>query len=185
MTPRVSVPLANQAVADAAWAAAQTLPQFGYAELSITLRISERSVGRLVRSWVGEGRLIQVQEGNPRQRGIWKVDPAYVAKPAPVSRTVEECIWTAMRQAKSFTPRVLAASACTPEIEVTLEAAQAYCRALLASGHLAVTRKAVPGTTEAIYRLVRNTGPRPPRERRVRAVVDENTEQTIVIGGGQ
>jgi hypothetical protein len=91
-----------------------------------------------------------------------------------------------MRQLKAgFGPREIAAHATTEETEVTVEAAQDYCRALLGAGYLAVAKKAVPGKTQAIYRLIRNTGPRAPREKRVRAVIDANTEQTIVIGGGQ
>jgi hypothetical protein len=44
--------------------------------------------------------------------------------------------------------------------------------------------KALPGRREAIYRLVRDTGPRPPRERRVRAVWDENLGEYTYISGG-
>jgi hypothetical protein len=95
-------------------------------------------------------------------------------------------MWTAMRQMRGgFTPRDLAAHATTEETLVTLETAQDYCRSLLGAGYLGVARKAVPGKTEAIYRLIKNTGPRAPREKRVRAVIDANTEQTILIGGGQ
>ena len=91
-----------------------------------------------------------------------------------------------MRQMKSgFTPRDLAAHATTEDKLVTPEDAQEYCRALLGAGYLGVNRKAVPGKTEPIYRLIQNTGPRAPREKRVRAVIDDNTDRTIVIGGGQ
>ena len=101
------------------------------------------------------------------------------------ARSPEHNMWTAMRQLKSFSPRELAAHASTEDTPVTLEVAQDYCRALLGAGYLVATRKAVPGKQLAIYRLTRNTGPRPPREKRVRAVVDDNTETVIVIGGGQ
>lgn len=184
MSTRITVPLGRQDLADVAWATVQTMPQFGYAELSISARISERSVGRLVRAWASEGRLIVIREPKNNQRGLWKVDPAFLRKPAIRPRTVEECLWTAMRQIKAFSPRVLAANAAVPDIEITVEVAQAYCRALLAAGYLRVARKAEHGKTEAIYQLIRNTGPRPPREKRVRAVIDDNTEQTILIGGG-
>jgi hypothetical protein len=106
------------------------------------------------------------------------------ARPAPAQarRSPEQNMWTAMRQLKSFTPRDLAAHAATEEVMVTIEAAQSYCRSLFSAGFLAVARKAVPGKVEAYYRLTRNTGPRPPREKRVRAVIDDNTEAGVVIG---
>lgn len=173
------------AVAEAAWAAALGLPQFGYAEIAVAMKISHDQATCIVRGWAGEGRLIAVQAGNGL-RNLWSADPAFAPKPARVSRSPELNMWTAMRQLKSFTPRgLLASGATTEETEVTLEMAQAYCRSLLAAGYLAVARKAVPGKTEAIYRLTRNTGPRPPREKRVRAMIDDNTEAVVVIGGVQ
>ena len=78
---------------------------------------------------------------------------------------------------------MLAVAAATPDIEVTLDQAQAYCRSLLAAGYLSVARKAVPGKTEALYRLIRKNGPLPPREKLVRAVIDDNTNAVVVIGG--
>ncbi|MDP2064178.1 MAG: hypothetical protein Q8Q63_03405 [Phaeovulum sp.] len=42
----------------------------------------------------------------------------------------------------------------------------------------------MPGRREAIYRLIRNTGPRPPRERRVRAVWDDNLGELVLLNGG-
>lgn len=185
MTLRISTPPGRPDIAEAAWALARTLPQFGYAEISVELKVSARLVGRIVRVWRTEGRLIEIRPPALSQRGLWRVDPAWQPVQDPGLRTVEECLWAAMRQAKSFTPRVLAVSAATPLVQVTPEASQAYCRVLLAAGYLKVTRKAVPGKTEPIYHLIRYTGPRPPREKRVRAVIDFNTDQTILIGGGQ
>lgn len=181
MTARV-VFKQRETIAEAAWALACTLPKFGTAELSIGVKARERTVAKIVRDWAAEGRLIVEQPASPRVRGMWRIDPSFVPKRV-VGRTVEDCAWTAMRQSKTFSPRILAASASTEAIEVTVEFAQAYCRSLLTAGYLVVVRKAVPGKTEPMYRLVKNTGPRAPRERRVRAVVDENTAQTILIGG--
>jgi hypothetical protein len=139
----------------------------------------------IVRDWNAQGRLIAVQAG-PGLRSLWKADPAFAPKPVRASRSPEQNMWTAMRQMKSFSPMgLLANGATTEDVEVTLEMAQGYCRALMSAGYLAVARKAVPGKTEAIYRLTRNTGPRPPREKRVRAVIDDNDNAVVVIGGVQ
>lgn len=170
--------------AEAAFAHASTLSEFGYAEIAIAMGMSHDWTRKVVREWKRAG-LIEDVRSTHRMRALFRVKPAARPALAVKARSPEQNMWTAMRQLKSFSPRDLAAQATTEETEVTLETAQDYCRSLLGAGYLGVARKAVPGKTEAIYRLVKNTGPRAPREKRVRAVVDDNTEQTIVIGGGQ
>lgn len=177
-------PANAQSTAEAAFAFAALQPEFGYAEVAQAIGVTEDHARKIVRAWKAKGLLDEVRSGH-RIRSLWKVKdgarPALAAK----ARSPEQNMWTAMRQLKSFNPRDLAAQATTEETEVTLEAAQDYCRALLGAGYLTAARKAVPGKSLAIYRLIKNTGPRAPREKRVRAVIDANTEQTIVIGGGQ
>lgn len=174
-----------QSTLDAAFAYASTQEKFTVADLQLKMGVSEDLARNIVRTWRGAG-LLELLESGHRIRSVWTVKPtARMTLPAR-ARSPEQNMWTAMRQMKhGFTPRDLAAHATTEETQVTPEAAQDYCRSLLGAGYLGVSRKAQPGKTEAIYRLIRNTGPRAPRERRVRAVVDDNTEQTIVIGGGQ
>jgi hypothetical protein len=174
-----------QSKAEAAFAHAATLPEFGYAEIAIAMGMSHEWTRKVVRAWKRAGLLEEVRTGH-KLRALFRVKPDAKPRLAAKARSPEQNMWTAMRQLKAgFGPREIAAHATTEETEVTVEAAQDYCRALLGAGYLAVAKKAVPGKTQAIYRLIRNTGPRAPREKRVRAVIDANTEQTIVIGGGQ
>lgn len=177
-------PANAESTAVAAFAFAAQQVEFGYAEIAKAVGITEDWARKIVRGWKAQGVLDEVRSGH-RIRSLWKVKDG--ARPVlPVkARSPEQNMWTAMRQLKSFSPRDLAAQATTEETEVTLETAQEYCRALLGAGYLTVARKAVPGKTPAIYRLTKNTGPRAPKEKRVRAVVDANTEQTIIIGGAQ
>ena len=173
-----------QSTLDAAFAYAAAQEQFTAADIHMKLGVSEDLARNIIRVWSDAGQLEVILSGH-RIRTVWKVKPTAKIALAAKARSPEQNMWTAMRQMKSFSPREVAAHATTEETEVTLEAAQDYCRALLGAGYLAVARKAVPGKTAAIYRLTKNTGPRAPRVSRVRAVVDANTEQTIVIGGGQ
>ncbi|WP_149589797.1 hypothetical protein [Tabrizicola flagellatus] len=162
---------------------ASTLPSFGYADIALKMSVSEDHARKIVRAWRRDGLLEEVRSGH-RIRSLWRVRPEARSLTASASRSPEQNMWTAMRQfGGGFTPRDLAVHATTAATEVTVQMAQDYCRALLGAGYLAVTRKAVPGKMPAIYRLTKNTGPRAPRERRVRAVVDDNIEQTILIGG--
>ena len=172
-----------QATADAAFAWACTVDRFGYAELTRNMDKSLTWARNRISAWL-KADLIEVVAQPQTAPWSWRVkDAARQALPIR-TRSPEDNLWTAMRQLKSFGPRVLAVHATTETVGVSLEQAQAYCRALLGAGYLSVAKRAVPGKSEAIYRLIRNTGPRPPREKRVRAVIDANTEQTIVIGGG-
>lgn len=172
----------RQPMADASWAHALTLPQFGYAEISAGMKIGLETATRIVRGWDAAGALVAIQAG-PGLRSLWKPRPGYQPPMPAMGRTPEINMWTAMRGLGAFTPTDIAAHATTDSITVAVDQAAAYCRALLAANYLRVARKADPGVREAIYRLIQNSGPRPPLERRVRAIVDGNTETITVISG--
>lgn len=177
-------PANAQSVADAAFAFAATQPEFGYAEIALQMGVSEDHARKIVRGWRTLDLLEEVRSGH-RIRSAWRVRDGARLRLAVAARSPEQNMWTAMRQLRSFSARELAAHASTEEVPASVEAAQDYCRALLGAGYLVATRKAMPGKQPAIYRLARNTGPRAPREKRVRAVIDDNVGQTILIGGGQ
>jgi hypothetical protein len=173
----------REAVAEAAWALALRLPQFGYAEIAAEMKISIEQATRIVRDWDGEGSLELLQSGSGLRK-LWKVRPG-CDRPAPavLGRSAGENLWTAMRGLRSFTPTDLAVHSCNELVRVALADAQAYCRVLLAAGYLRVESKASPPRKqEAIYRLIRNSGPRPPRHARVSAVVDDNTNSVTLLG---
>jgi hypothetical protein len=66
---------------------------------------------------------------------------------------------------------------------VTEKDARDFCRMLSRIGYIKAVRKAVPGVRDPIYKLVRNTGPLPPRARRVAAVVDDNLGAFVHLPG--
>lgn len=155
---------------------------FGYGEIAVGTKVTAEYAARIVRVWVADGLAEQVAAGKGL-RNLYRLKAGAALPEALPGRTPEDNVWTAMRGLRSFRPTDLAAHATTDTVQVDAEFAQAYCRMLLSAGYLAVVAKAVPGRREAIYRLVRDTGPRPPREKRVRAVVDPNLDDVIVIGG--
>jgi hypothetical protein len=79
----------------------------------------------------------------------------------------------------------LAVHSTTTETEVGENHARVYCSHLLAAGYLKVVQKAAPPKRAAIYRLVRDTGPVPPKTQRVQQVYDPNTGQVHSTGGGR
>lgn len=171
-------------VNEAALAFISTKERFGYSELAKQMDRSMTWARNRVRNWLEAG-IIEAVDQAEGAVWQWRVKDGAKVAVTVKTRSPEQNMWTAMRQLKSFSPRELAAHATTETTAVTLEMAQEYCRALLGAGYLMVSKKAIPGNRLAIYRLVKNTGPRPPRAKRVRAVVDDNTETVTVIGGGQ
>jgi hypothetical protein len=173
--------MSTVAIEERAWNIARTLPAFGYAEISIELKIGLERATAIVRAWERVGALTPVKSG-AKKRKLWRVaDPDRSAPPQ--GRSAADNLWTAMRKLRVFSPTDLSAHATTEHVAVSTEEALAYCRSLLDAGYARVERKAVPGLREAIYRLTRDTGPLPPREKRVRAIIDDNVGDVKIIGG--
>lgn len=167
-------------VAEAAWAVALRLQSFGYAEISAEMKISMDWATTIVRAWVSEGSAFYVSGGERGARKMFRVDGDFVRQ---LNRSAEDNMWTAMRKLRSFTPSEIAAHATTAQLAVPVEDAAAYCRVLLATEYLAVSRRAAPAMKrEAIYRLINVTGVMAPMPTRVRAIRDPNTGRVIVLG---
>lgn len=174
----------RQAIGEAGWAFALQRSQFTYQEIAAHMRIAIDPAMTYVRGWEREGAVRVINPGLGTNHRIFEVTPGYERPVSLRLRSPEENLWTAMRRLRSFTPTDLAAHATTDTVSVPVEKAGDYCRFLLAADYVRVARKADPSRhREAIYTLARETGPQPPREKRVRALWDPNTDQIHVIGG--
>lgn len=169
------------ATAEKAWAFALRVGIFGYAELSAELSISMDAATTIIQGWITEGRARVRSGGNQAGRKSFELTPAY-REPQDRASMVARQMWTAMRGLKTFTPADLQAH-CTADMRVDLAEASAYAQALLRGGYLNVVRTAMPGVRDATYRLIRDTGPRAPRERRVQAIWDPNEAAYAFISG--
>lgn len=94
-----------------------------------------------------------------------------------------ETMWRSMRMMPEFSPRDLAAHSTTPDVGVSESTAKTYCSVLLAAGYLRVVRPAKRGRL-AVYRLIRNSGPKPPMIQRVKRVYDPNTSEIWAVETG-
>lgn len=94
-------------------------------------------------------------------------------------------LWRSMRMLKTFSARDLAAHSTTSEVEVPENHAKVYCSHLLAAGYLKVVQKAAPPKRAAIYRLIRDTGPVPPKTQRIQQVYDPNTGKVHAVGSAR
>ena len=153
---------------------------FGYGEIIAELSVSARVARAIVLGWVASGRVVARPAGK-RKRKMFAL-PNDLREPKDRAAIIAQQLWTAMRGLKTFGPVDLA-SHCRTDLQVELAEASAYAQSLLRGGYLQVVQTASPGKRAAVYRLVRNTGPRPPRERRVQAIWDPNEAIYVHVAG--
>jgi hypothetical protein len=169
--------------ATAVWTVALRLQAFSYSALAAETHTEIKVISQLVRGWHRAGVILDDGLGKGGKR-LWKVAPNATLPVRPVViGTVHGNLWRSMQLLKAFCPTDLMAHSSTDETRVTVEDASAYCQTLNRAGYLRVTRKAVPGQREAIYRLIRDTGPKPPVLRRIRAVFDQNLGEIVYTAG--
>jgi len=174
------------------WNAAIRIQVFTIHQLSAEASFCHKRVGNLIREWEEQGLLERTSAAQRNNRASFRMAndgrlPQGMDKNAKVKRqeSLRGNMWLAMRVLGSFTPRDIAATAVTENTNVSMDDAAAYCR-FLAKGsepHLRVLKKSKPGVSEPQYRLIRNTGPLPPRERRIRATYDPNLDAFTHLGG--
>ena len=95
--------------------------------------------------------------------------------------TQQHLMWNTMRRLCEFNAQELAAVASTEAISVSLVNAQRYIRLLHLAGYLRRVRPPSHGR-RALWRLIRNTGPRAPRQFRG-GLYDPNTRQFQPLEG--
>lgn len=169
------------------WALAKTHETFTKQELAGAARRSEDFVHAAIRDWVEWGYVEEAgQRGNKK---LWKItgkagDPGRKLISGVLNATPEERMWFAIRKCGSlFCARDVAMWSNAEDIPITVEAAHGYCRNLLAGNYLRCDVKADGKGAPAYYRLIRDTGPRAPIERRVRALLDPNRNELTLLRG--
>jgi hypothetical protein len=92
-------------------------------------------------------------------------------------------MWRAMRSARTFTYGELAYIASTDTCVVSEVDAKSYTLLLARAGYLAVIEHGRP-RHQTVFRLARNTGPKPPQIQRFKQVWDPNLKQVMWTSGG-
>lgn len=154
----------------AVWDGIIRLGEFTIDQLASEVGGGANGIRGTIAEWETEG-LIK-RDGFKGKSVKWRL-MAHVADESAPGTPAELC-WRAARVMRSFSPASLAMHATTSFAAVSEGDAERHCRAWLRGGHLRVLEKAQPGRRPAIYQLVKNTGPQPPVERRVRAIWDPN-----------
>ncbi len=171
-----------------AWTAACRLVEFDYRSLSAEAQVGYDTVGTWVRRWLRHGKVVALAKTPGALQRYRIAGEAALADPSalPVGgQTAEGNLWRTMRALRvAFTPTDLASVSTTDAVNVSADDARSYCQMLTRAGYLRVVRKALPPRREAVYQLIRDTGPRPPRERRLRVVWDDNRGEIAHLPGG-
>jgi hypothetical protein len=167
------------------FAKAQELGQFTIQSLTDATRFKYDLIKSFIQraEKAGVVRLVGTVE---RQRNLYEVADVTAQEIVPAPKpewSPERNMWNVMRQMPTFTPRDLIVQGATEATSVTEKDARDFCRMLSRIGYIKAVRKAVPGVRDPIYKLVRNTGPLPPRARRVAAVVDDNLGAFVHLPG--
>lgn len=171
-----------------AWSAALRLVEFDYRALSEEAQVGYETVGTWVRRWLRQGKVEALGKAGG-QTIRYRVTGAEVLPRHPTGRggaqSAQGNMWRTMRAMRTaFTPTDIAAHSTTDAVAVSHDDARGFCQMLTRAGYLRVVRKALPPRREAVYQLIRDTGPRPPRERRLRVVWDDNRGEITHLPGG-
>lgn len=173
--------LTQSPLEETAWARATVLGSFTHADLAAQLASDVSTIGPFVRGWEAHGWVERMNDGVAHVRFRVIAGP----RPEPSSGGSREAnMWRVMRGLGGFTPLDIAAHADTGTVRVTVDDARAYCQVLCRHDYLRCTRKADPSKgRQASYKLIRNTGPRAPVLKRIRAVIDPNTGEHHIREG--
>lgn len=186
-TPRLSISKSRQAVWDALRAATAPMTR---AQLHDATGVPPTTIGNYLAGLAEAGLATKADGGGGHP--VWSLSGTDTGYHAPRVRrdgsrvvTGDGCdnMWRTMRAMVEFSPRELASHSTTDTVGVSETHAKVYCSKLLAAGYLRVLRKARPGQQQAVYRLIRNTGPRPPVVQRVQRVFDPNNGKYHALGG--
>lgn len=168
------------------WAVARAHEEFDAHELSAASGRSVRYVKDALRDWIDGGYVTRA--GTRGNKALFRVtapegDPNRRLRCTTLNAGPEERMWFAIRKCGAvFGARDVAMWANSDDVPVSVEDAHRYCRNLMAAGYLRCVVKADGRGNPAQYRLIRDTGPRAPIERRVRALIDPNSNAIRLLG---
>lgn len=107
--------------------------------------------------------------------------PQFNRKGAPVLTGMgQKNMWQSMRLTPRFTANDIAELSSNDLIDVSLRTVKDYIKHLLAAGYLRVVQKANGAKSQqAVYRLIRNTGPKAPMIQKIKRVFDQNLNKVM------
>ncbi|MCT4554661.1 MAG: hypothetical protein N4A53_08240 [Pelagimonas sp.] len=158
-----------------AWDAVKALPEFTW-ETLCSGGISETAAREYCRQWLKKKLVRQLGKDGHRKVLVNK-ELEIKAEPFERGITREDALWRVIRKQGSITARSLAAHCNAAGYEVTVQAANSYCRLLVEHEYLRVSQSRIRNKQDTVYRIIKNTGPSGPRVRRWTMLHDPNTDE--------
>lgn len=181
----VNTELSTRKEWDAAKALEQELDGFTAYELGSKLGVDVKLAYPIINGWREQG--MAYMDGKRVGRNLYRTsakgEPKFRDRLSS-SRSLKplEQMWFAMRRLKVFSHLDIQMNANTTKVCVTQNDARKYCQLLAEAGYLRVKRKATK-VKIAQYQLIKDTGPIAPKERKVKAIYDENLGDHTYIKG--
>lgn len=185
---------------DAIWAEIRQARRFTVRDLEVDARIGHKTVTNYVGGLVAAGYLRCVAQrtrgalGHYTQavyelaRDVGVEAPRVRKNGEPVLQgAARDQMWRTMRMLREFTSMDLAITASTEAVTVKPLDSRDYVKHLYRAGYLTLMQPAKPGhrgSTQARYKLRRNTGPRAPMVQATKQVYDPNLRQVVWRQGG-
>ncbi|MBI2801279.1 MAG: hypothetical protein HYX63_13540 [Gammaproteobacteria bacterium] len=178
---------------DAIWAAIRACRQFTLLDLEHHCRANMSTIKTYLNGLTAAGYLQTTydvnEDGRPMQ--LWRLmldtgieAPRVTKTGEPVTQgRARQQMWQTMRAIKAFTHPDLALSASTELCLVDMDDCKSYVHALARAGYLTVEQRGRP-YHPALYRFVKNTGPKAPQIQKVKQVWDPNLKQVMWSAGG-
>lgn len=181
---------------DVIWAAIRKLRDFSLLDLEHETRVKVATIRTFVRGLVRahylevsaaahrdeNGRQIAFRWRLVKDTGVEAPRVTRDGKPVTQGQSRQQ-LWRAMRSARTFTHGELAYIASTDTCVVSEVDAKSYVLLLARAGYLVVIEKGNP-RHQSVYRLAKNTGPKPPQIQRFKQVWDPNLKQVMWTSGG-
>lgn len=122
--------------------------------------------------------------GKDRRQTVYTVhEPRDLTRMTAARRaSTEGAIWRTIRIMREFSPPDIEAALIGTSVDAEAAQIQSYCTLLVRAGYLRVLRKAGK-VRPARYRLLRDTGPLPPQEKRLPVVIDGNEDRIVYAKG--
>ena len=140
-------------------------------ELASAAEVSKQRVSQVLIEWESDG---FVERSHVGVNEVWSRRYLSAEEEHAETEIAATRMWRTLRMMRAASPRDIAAHASVGRNPVTEKKASEFCRMLLKAGYLRIVETGKPGVRPPRYRLIRDTGPLPPLERRIAAVWDVN-----------
>lgn len=182
---------------DAIWVAIRKCRKFTVLELEHECRANLGTIKTYLDGLTAAGYLRVAQQGYRDEKGqytqatwvlvrdVGVIAPRVTRTGAPVTQgNARQQMWVAMRASKTFTHPELAFTASTEHCVIDVEDCKKYVQALARAEYLVLVERGRP-QHPAVYRFVKNTGPKAPQIQKVQQVWDPNLKQVMWSSGGE